>query len=257
MFIELLLISVVVQLFLFIPAFLLKTDKLTDFSYSLGFIVVASWTFLQGDRNIYHLWLYILIVLWSLRLGVYLVYRIANIGTDKRFDNIRISFLKFIKFWIFQGLVIPIILFPSVYFFNSYPKFEFGMVIGTIIWILGMLIESVADIQKFKFKKVKTNKNKWIETGVWKYSRHPNYLGEILCWLGIYIFTFGSLEGYEIVIASLSPLTISVLLIFISGIPILEKKADEKWGGIGEYKKYKSRTPVLIPFLSQSIWFKR
>ena len=227
----------------------LKTDKLTDFSYSLGFIVIASWTFLQGERNAYHLWLYILIVLWSLRLGAYLVYRIAKTGVDKRFDQIRINFWKFIQFWVFQAIVIPIILLPSIYFFKLNAGFEVSMVFGIVIWTTGLIIESLADIQKLNFKNNVANKNKWIETGVWKYSRHPNYLGEILCWLGIYIFTFGSLEGYEKIIALLSPLTISVLLIFISGIPILEKKADERWGSNSVYKKYKKETSILIPFI--------
>jgi len=250
MLITLFAVSIVLQLFLFIPAFLVKTDKLTDFSYSLGFMVVASIAFSHSDADLYKTLLLSMIIFWSIRLGAYLVFRIAKTGKDKRFDEIRIDFWKFFKFWIFQGAVIPLILLPAVYFFNSSVTFSPLIVIGGSVWFLGIIIEGVSDIQKFVFKSSSSgNKNKWLETGLWRYSRHPNYLGEIMCWIGIYIFTFNALGQVEKVVGLLSPLTIVTLLVFVSGIPILEKKADERWGKDKKYQAYKNKTAKLIPFV--------
>jgi len=120
---------------------------------------------------------------------------------------------------------------------------------GLIIWAFGLAIESIADIQKYRFNQNKKNKDKFINTGLWKYSRHPNYVGEILCWIGIYIFTFPSLSTFQQIIALASPLFIVILLLFVTGLPPLEKSADNKWGKQQDYKEYKRRTSILIPWL--------
>ncbi|MFP4656189.1 MAG: DUF1295 domain-containing protein [Candidatus Woesearchaeota archaeon] len=103
-------------------------------------------------------------------------------------------------------------------------------------------IESFSDFQKLTFKKQPKNKGRFIKSGLWKYSRHPNYFGEILCWIGVYVFCGVWMWGL------ISPIFITTMLLFVSGIPLLEKKADEKWGGSREYQKYKHETPILIPW---------
>jgi steroid 5-alpha reductase family enzyme len=118
--------------------------------------------------------------------------------------------------------------------------------LGIIIWATGLVIETIADAQKFMFNNDPEKKGRWIDEGLWHYSRHPNYFGEILCWIGIYVYAFYP-EFEQGLVGLISPLFIILLLLFISGIPLLEKASDEKWGHNHEYKKYKRTTSVLIP----------
>lgn len=249
MFIQLLLLSLFIQIALFIPAYIFKTDKLTDFSYSLTFIILTAMLFFNSDQGALKLTLFIMIGVWGLRLGLYLVSRIFKIGRDKRFDQIRTSFFSFLSFWIFQCLVVPLILLPPVFFFSRQGVYSIPTTVGFFIWFIGFLIEAFSDAQKFKFINNPKNKGKWVNVGLWKISRHPNYFGEILCWLGIYIYTYPSLTHTQRLIGLISPVVIVVLLLFISGIPKLEEKADKKWGLDRDYQKYKKRTAVLIPFI--------
>lgn len=249
MFWNLLLISLAVQIVLFIPAFLLKTDKLTDFSYSLTFIILSGLMYLRNDQDVLKLILFLMILTWGFRLGYYLVKRIWKIGRDKRFDEIRINLSKFLGFWLFQGAVVPLILLPSMYLFSTKTNYSIILAIGCLIWFTGFLTETVSDLQKYRFINNPKNKGKWVDTGLWKFSRHPNYFGEILCWVGIYFYALTSLTDSQKLVALISPLTITILLLFISGIPMLEKKADKKWGSNKGYQKYKKETAVLIPFI--------
>ena len=139
-----------------------------------------------------------------------------------------------------------VIMIPALLFLSSDAEVTAISYLGLVVWIFGLFVETVADIQKFNFSK--RGKGKWIASGLWKYSRHPNYFGEILCWVGIYLFTFSSLSVAGKFLGLLSPVFISFLLIFVSGIPILEKYADKKWGKDKEYRRYKKRTSVLIPW---------
>lgn len=240
-----LIISLLFNLFLFLPAYFFKTDKLTDASYSISFIILVVVSFLINQSLSFHkLILSGMIFFWSLRLGLFLFVRIQKNNKDTRFDSIRSNFFSFMKFWTLQGLSVWIILIPSL-FFLTYSSNVFW--IGFFIWVMGFSIESIADFQKYSFSKV--NKKKFIDSGLWKYSRHPNYFGEILCWVGIYIFVFPSLMAIQKVLGLLSPLFISFLLIFVSGIPLLEKRADKKWGKDKKYLQYKDSTSILVPFL--------
>lgn len=249
MFLQFLLISLGIQILLFIPAYKLKTDKLTDLSYSLTFIVIATVLLVGSDYSWTKILLFLMILSWGLRLGLYLVKRIWKIGKDKRFDEIRIDFFRFLSFWIFQGVVVPVILLPSIFFFQSKTVYSPLLLIGFFVWIAGFLLETLSDIQKYRFIENPKNKGKWVDIGFWKFSRHPNYLGEIICWLGIYIYVFMSVNQLQRIFSLISPLTISSLLLFISGIPLLENKADKKWGRDKNYQEYKKGTAVLIPFI--------
>ena len=191
-----------------------------------------------------------MVIAWALRLGIFLFVRIRKIQKDKRFDGIRESFLRFIKFWLLQGVTVFVILLPALFFITGDAARVWWL--GLLVWLLGFLIESTADFQKYLFKQDKSNKDKFISTGIWRYSRHPNYFGEILCWLGIYIFVLPSLSLLQAAIALISPAAISFLLIFATGIPPLERYADKKWGNLKEYKEYKRSTSILIPWLRKS-----
>ena len=242
------LISMGLNLIMFLPAYLLKTDKLTDISYAVTFVVVALYALITGGITTPSLILFSIVLLWAIRIGSYLLIRIRKIGKDKRFDDKRSNFLKFLSFWVLQGLTVWAILIPSTMFFAKSPTdIPAYAYIGLVIWLAGLSIETIADLQKYRFINNPKNKGNWIESGVWKYSRHPNYFGEISLWFGVYIFTVFSLESSQKIIGAISPLYIASLIIFISGIPLLEKSADKRWGKNPAYQEYKRRTSVLIP----------
>ena len=126
--------------------------------------------------------------------------------------------------------------------------FSSTTIIGIIIFTIGFTIEIIADSQKTKFRAMDDNKDKFISIGLWKYSRHPNYLGEIILWLGISLISFSSLEGLQY-ITLISPIFTYLLLVNVSGINLLEKSGEKKWGHLDSYKSYKENTPRLIGFL--------
>jgi steroid 5-alpha reductase family enzyme len=235
---------------MFLFAYKFKTDKLTDLSYALTFIFLIALSFLTNDFLKFKLILFLMILLWAFRLGIFLFIRIRKIKKDRRFDGIRENFFKFFGFWFFQGISVWIILLPSLMFFISKGKMSIFSWIGFAIWFIGLTIETFSDLQKYQFNK-SNNKDKWISTGLWKYSRHPNYFGEILCWTGIYLFCFSSLTLIQRLFALSSPIFITILLVFVTGLPKLEKYADNKWGKLKEYKEYKIKTSILIP------WFQK
>lgn len=242
-----LIVALGINLIMFIPGYLFKTDKLTDLSYALTFIILTLASLILSEISALKIILFAMILIWGLRLGIFLYIRIRKIKYDKRFDGIRESFSKFLRFWVLQGLAVWVILIPTLYFMNSDSNSVYW--IGLIIWAFGLTIESIADIQKFSFSQNTKNKDKFINIGLWKYSRHPNYFGEILCWVGIYFFVFSSLADLQKIIALASPVFIIILLLFVTGLPPLEKSADNKWGKQQDYKEYKRTTSILIPWI--------
>jgi steroid 5-alpha reductase family enzyme len=133
---------------------------------------------------------------------------------------------------------------------GSAPALGIWDAVGLSIWLLGFSIEVVADNQKTVFNTEPNNKGKWIDSGLWSYSRHPNYLGEILLWTGIACFGISCFTGLERV-AWISPIFIYLLLTKLSGIPILDRRALEKWSDDIEYQKYRDNTPALFPRLTK------
>lgn len=247
-----LIIALGLNILMFIPAYLWKTDKLTDISYAVTFALLAIIGLVAGGITIPSIILVTAILIWSIRLGSYLLIRIHKMGRDKRFDEMRKSFWRFGRFWVLQGLTVWIVLLPSLLFLAKSPtELNWYAYAGLTIWAFGLTIEAVADMQKFRFINNTKNKGKWIDTGIWKYSRHPNYFGEMALWFGLYIFVFGNLSNTEALIGIIGPLYIALLILFVSGVPLLEKRANKKWGDNPEYIKYKQRTSILIP------WFKK
>jgi steroid 5-alpha reductase family enzyme len=246
-----LLIALGFNLILFLFAYKFKTDKLTDLSYALTFIILISLGLFIGDISKLKLILFFMILLWAFRLGIFLFIRIRKIKKDRRFDGIRENFFKFLGFWFIQGITVWIILLPSLMFLGSETKISILSWIGLGIWFIGLTIETFSDLQKYQFNKT-NKKDKWISTGLWKYSRHPNYFGEILCWIGVYLFSFSSLTNLQRIFSLNSPIFIIILLVFITGLPKLEEYANKKWGKIKEYKEYKRKTSILIPWPQKS-----
>jgi steroid 5-alpha reductase family enzyme len=239
-----LIISLLIQYAMFIPAFLLKTDKLTDISYGTSFVLFTIYFLATNELSFGKIVLAVMIVVWGIRLAWFLFKRIIRMKRDKRFDGMRESFFRFLGFWTLQGFTVWAVLLPSIiYFTGETAEISPLNIIGIVVFYLGFAIEVRADYQKEKFSSKGTGR--WIETGLWKFSRHPNYFGEILVWVGIYLFTLQlNLSG---LIGLVSPLYITFLLLKVSGVSRLEKRADARWSNNPEYLEYKSRTNLLLP----------
>ena len=246
------LLAFIIQWVLFIPAYLLQTEKFFDISGSITYISVVSYCFFNfydpENLNIGNVILSIIIIIWALRLGSFLFIRIKKAGEDIRFREIKKSPTRFFMTWTFQGMWV------SLCSACALAGIANGIIIndyfycGLAIFLIGFIVEIVADNQKTKFRSNPKNKDKFINSGLWKFSRHPNYMGEILLWLGISIISFSSLEGLELA-TLISPFFTYLLLVYVSGIRILEYNGEKKWGHLESYKNYKKNTPRLIGFL--------
>lgn len=244
-------LAFLIQWLVFIPAFLLQSEKFFDLTGSLTYITVATLSVLLSpvvdDRAILVM---ALVLVWAARLGTFLFNRILEEGKDSRFDDIKPSFLRFLNTWTLQGLWVTFTLAAGLAVITGQTRRELGWfaLVGFLIWALGFSIEVLADAQKNRFRADPDNAGKFIQSGLWSRSRHPNYFGEITLWVGIAVIALPVLRGWGWV-TLISPVFVTLLLTRVSGIPMLEKKADERWGGQEEYEKYKESTPVLIPRL--------
>ena len=244
-----LVISFIIQAVFFIFAASFKTDKVTDFSYSLSFLILSVLLLvLKGVYTMPRILLASFIVAWALRLGAYLLARILKIGKDSRFDDKRGDIMKFLAFWILQACTVWLVMLPAVVFLGTDVEIPLTWlsILGIVLWAGGFILEIVADAQKYSFKNKPENRGRWIDSGLWRFSRHPNYFGESLLWWGLFIFIMPVLEGY-LYLVILGPVSITLLLLFVSGIPLLEKSADERYGGREDYREYKRRTSLFIP----------
>lgn len=241
--------SMGINTLMFIPAFIFKTDKLTDISYAVTFAFVASLAYWFSEQSLVHALLLFAIIAWSLRLGSFLLIRINKMGKDFRFDGRREKFWSFLSFWLLQGASVFVVLVASLLLFDTAePVITWLSWVGFVVFASGLLLEAVADIQKFRFKfSGKKKRQEWIDEGVWRMSRHPNYLGEMMVWFGLYIFVLPSLSGLAVYSALVSPLYIIGLLLFVSGVPLLEKYADKKWGDEKNFQQYRKEVPLLMP----------
>ncbi len=245
-----LLISMAIQLGFFVFASKYKTDKLTDLSYGLSFIALAFYSLINSDQiSNYQVILMSMIAIWGIRISGYLLIRIIKTGKDARFDGIRENFWKFARFWLLQGFSVWVISLPATYLLSLDQPTNFNIyaIIGIIIWIKGISLETIADLQLYRFRfKLKPKPQPWIDSGVWHYSRHPNYFGEISLWWGIFVYGL-SYYADAYWLTALGPIFITLLITMVSGIPILEKSANKQWGEDQKYQEYKNKTPILVP----------
>jgi len=233
----------------FIPAYLLQTEKFFDLTGSITYISVTIIAVLLSPvidgRSIL---LLTLVLIWAARLGTFLFRRIQKAGKDARFDELKTSFIRFLSTWNLQGLWVTFTLAAALAAITSNIRKELSLfaLIGTLIWVFGFAFEVIADSQKSRFRANPENQGRFINTGLWSRSRHPNYFGEIVLWIGVAVIALPILRGWQW-ITLVSPVFVTLLLTRISGVPMLEKRADEKWGGQEDYEAYKEQTPVLIP----------
>lgn len=244
-----LVLSFSIQLVFFLMAAIKKTDVVTDLSYGLSFVAIAWWLAIKfAPLGPVAVTLVAMITVWGLRLAGYLFMRILIIKQDKRFNGVRENFFRFGLFWLLQAISVWIILLPSLVGISTQMATSFMPIhwVGLAVWALGLWLETTADWQKFNFKLIPTNAERFIDTGVWKYSRHPNYFGEMLCWWGIFAMITPELQGRSW-LSIIGPLFITYLLLFVSGIPTLEKSYAVRYAKDRAYQDYKRRTSLLIP----------
>jgi steroid 5-alpha reductase family enzyme len=230
-----------------------RTDVLTDLSYSLTFAVLAVVLPVTGARQPLQLVASLLVLLWAVRLGTYLFRRILRMKVDHRFDGIREEPLRFARFWLLQAITVAVVMLPVSYLLDRDHPRGFGTwaVVGACVWLVGLVIEAVADAQKSAFKATEENRDRFVASGLWRYSRHPNYFGEMLVWWGLFVYSIPVLQGAAFAVVT-GPLFITLLLLFVSGIPPLERTADEKYGDDPAYSDYKRRTSILVPLPPRS-----
>ncbi|NPV86899.1 MAG: DUF1295 domain-containing protein [Anaerolineae bacterium] len=241
----------IIQWLAFIPAYILQTEKFFDLTGSITYITVITLAILFSpsvDARSTLLW--ILVLIWAIRLGTFLFRRIQKAGKDNRFDEIKPSFIRFLNVWTIQALWVTFTMAAALVAITSANRrgLDVFAIVGLVVWGFGFAFEVIADFQKSRFNANPENRGKFIKTGLWSRSRHPNYFGEITLWVGIALIALPVLQGWQW-IALISPLFVTLLLTRVSGIPLLERKADAKWGGQPEYEAYKKSTPVLIPRL--------
>lgn len=244
-------LAFLIQWLAFIPAYLFQTERFFDLTGGVSYIsVIALALFLSLHVDGRSLLLSALVVIWAIRLSVFLFRRIRKAGKDDRFDAIKPSFIRFLSVWTIQALWVAFTVAAALVAITTTDRKEVDVFahIGFLMWAFGFTIEVAADTQKSRFSANPENKGKFIRTGLWSRSRHPNYFGEIVLWVGVAVIALPVLRGWQWV-ALISPIFVAFLLTRVSGIPLLEKKADEKWGGQQEYETYKQGTPVLIPRL--------
>ena len=244
-------LSFIIHWLLFIPAYVFKTEKFYDLTGTISYISIVLYVLLSstdGIINFGNMIVSSLIIMWTIRLGTFLFTRIKKAGEDKRFREIKKSFSWFFMAFTISGMWVSICAICALTGISNGIELTGVTYIGIVIFIIGFALEIISDNQKTSFRKIESNKDKFITTGLWKYSRHPNYLGEIVLWTGVAIISYSSLEVYQM-FTLVSPMFTYLLLVKVSGINLLEKSGEKKWGHLDSYKSYKENTPRLIGFL--------
>lgn len=233
--------------FWFMFSLIIKRNDIADFAWGLGFVIIAWFTFLKSGLNLTSTIVTLLVTIWGLRLASHIYKRLKRTTEDKRYLDWRNSWGKYFilrsyfQVYILQGLFLYLISLSIVFVNSQNVNFGLLQIIGIIVWVIGFYFESTADKQLSTFVKNPDNKGKLMTTGLWKYSRHPNYFGEVTQWWGIFILSDG-------IFTIISPITITFLILFVSGVPLLEKKYE----GRSDWEEYKKKTSVFIPLPSNS-----
>jgi steroid 5-alpha reductase family enzyme len=242
-------LAYLIQWIVFIPSYINRTEKFFDLTGGITYTTVIILSMLlSGKTDLRSIVLSALVLAWAIRLSSFLFMRVRKAGEDRRFREIKQSFWRFLQTWTLQGLWVTFTLAAALAVITSQRVvgFDLFLVIGVLVWAVGFAIEVAADTQKSKFKADVSNDGKFISSGVWAWSRHPNYFGEIVLWIGVAIIALPVLQGWQWA-TLISPVFVTLLLTKVSGIPMLEERADKKWGGQPDYEEYKANTPVLIP----------
>lgn len=226
-------------------AYYYQTDKLTDLTFSLTIFTISALGCLYFFNGLEDLIVFLLVAIWSIRLGSYLFKRVHKIGRDKRFDDMRASALRFLGFWLIQGVSCFLMSIPVIgIYIDGTVDINWISYLGIAIALFGLVLETVADTQKYRFKNL--HPDDFMRSGVWKHIRHPNYTGELLFWWGIALLSL-SITG--IWWHSIGAIWITVLIVYVSGIPLLDKAWQSRYGHLEAFREYRNASYRLIPFL--------
>lgn len=242
-------VAFAIQWVVFVPSNAFQTEHYYDLTGSLTYVSLVVLSLVLGSGPDPRTWLLAaLVAVWALRLGSFLFVRVKQDGSDGRFDVIKPDFPRFLMTWTLQGLWVVLTLSCALAAMTSASLRPMGAfaAVGASIWAIGFVIEVVSDRQKRTFRADPTHEGRFITTGLWAWSRHPNYFGEILLWLGVAVIAFPVLRGAQLA-TLISPVFVYLLLTRVSGVPMLESRGKRRWGDDPEYRAYKARTPVLVP----------
>ncbi|QTD55763.1 DUF1295 domain-containing protein [Parasphingorhabdus cellanae] len=233
----------------FIPANAAKTEKYYDLTGSftyLSLMIIAG--LLSAPLDARSSIIALMVVIWAVRLGSFLFLRIRDDGGDQRFDEIKKSPARFFLTWTLQGIWVLLTAASALVIITNSTRLPLDIFayVGIALWVIGFAIEVISDKQKREFRKSPENKGRFISSGLWAWSRHPNYFGEILLWFGVTVVSLPVLTGWQWV-TIISPIFVAFLIIRISGIPKLEANAKKKWGDEKAYQEYVDSVPLLIP----------
>ena len=242
-------VAFVIQWLVLVPSYLARTERFFDLTGSLTYIAVTLGVLLLARSwDARRVLLAVLVLVWAVRLGTFLFGRVSRTGADDRFDEIKGSFPRFLAVWTIQGLWVSVTAAAAWIAISASRQVDIDVfaVVGFLLWAAGFAVEVIADRQKGHFRADPAHRGRFISTGLWSRSRHPNYFGEILLWIGVAVIALPVLQGWQWV-GMVSPVFVAVLITRVSGVPLLEAKADAKWGGQPDYEEYKRTTPVLVP----------
>ena len=243
------LLAYVINWVVFVPSNRAKTEHYFDLTGSATYLTVTAVALLLStDIDARAAIAGAMVAVWALRLGLFLFRRVRRDGRDGRFDEIKVDPLRFFMTWTLQGLWVLLTIAAALAIMTSAERRSLGWLaaVGIAVWVAGFAIEVVADRQKSAFKRDAANEGKFITSGLWAWSRHPNYFGEITLWAGMALLAIPVLSGWRWVVL-ISPVFVTLLLTRVSGIPMLEARAEKRWGDEEEYREYTATTPVLVP----------
>jgi steroid 5-alpha reductase family enzyme len=238
-----------------IPASLWRTERFYDLTGSVTFVAVTSLALVaapgpDGEASVWRVMLAAMVVVWAVRLGSFLFVRVRRDGSDGRFDKIKVHPLAFLATWTLQALWVSMTAAAALAAITVADGLGgVWAALGVIVWLIGFAIEVVADTQKRRFRADPANAGRFISTGLWSRSRHPNYFGEILLWSGVALMAVPTLSGWRWVVL-ISPVFVWLLLTRVSGVPLLEARAAARFGDDPAYGAYVKHTPVLVPRLT-------
>ena len=240
-----------IQIIVFIPSFIFRTEHYYDLTGGITYISTVVMALILKNSyqgiDLISLLLGSMVIIWATRLSSFLFLRVKKSGEDVRFKKIKHSFSWFLMTFMLQGMWVFMCIFPALIVISSInSEINNYAIVGSIVWLFGFLFEIIADNQKSNFNKF--NKGEFISNGLWSITRHPNYFGEFILWLGITIASLGYIDNYKYVLL-LTPIFVYLLLTRVSGVNLLEDIGEKRWGNSKEYQKYKEKTPLFFPKL--------
>ena len=238
-----------IQLIVFIPSFIFRTEHYYDLTGGITYISTVVIALILKNSyqaiDLISLLLGSMVIIWATRLSSFLFLRVKKSGEDVRFKKIKHSFSWFLMTFMLQGMWVFMCIFPALIVISSFnSEINNYAIVGSIVWLFGFLFEIIADNQKSNFNKF--NKGEFISNGLWSITRHPNYFGEFILWLGITIASLGYIDNYKYVLL-LTTIFVYLLLTRVSGVNLLEEIGEKRWGDSKEYQKYKKETPLFFP----------